>query len=395
MLGVRISINDFGNLEERARSDFPPGFPALLHLTTNLNSIFLDILHMRPKGCRVLVVEHPLSSKLWRDLLTTALLRNLKVSAVSFQSALSLACLGAGSSNATIVNVSWTESIFQCFAHFRSISSSLISVKGGLKDICIVLLSILFKKGGRSRKTSDNASWQSEEVETVQYTDAEALDDARVLLEGEHGHMLGRHLLEEMKRVERELLTSSQSRICPSAWLPLQREVELSAEDMRFVFSQAVVCPPDVYPDLLSELSKVLRGGGGGSGMGLGGAGGVDLVLPLAQRIFLAGQAGELQGLGQVLLEGLRAEGIAVPTNTTPLPVSPSLLAFLGASVFASSQHSAAHFISSPIASYSLAEPPFPELLLLSTPDALCPSSPQDLAFGDALCIRPLPPSAE
>lgn len=51
-----------------------------LAMTQLMNSILLDKLHLKPRQCRVLVVEELFFSKYWRDLLLTVLLRELKVS---------------------------------------------------------------------------------------------------------------------------------------------------------------------------------------------------------------------------------------------------------------------------------------------------------------------------
>lgn len=104
------------------------------------------------------------------------------------------------------------------------------------------------------------------------------------------------------------------------------------------LFYSIFLSVPAVFPDLLTEVAQVLKRGGGGRGMGLAGVGGLDLSLPLSQHIVLSGEGGELPGLGKALLGCLREEEVDVPNQPTPLPIPSTMLAFMGASVYASAQ---------------------------------------------------------
>jgi hypothetical protein len=99
------------------------------------HDMFVNILRIKPKQCKIIIVENLFIPKIIRDCIFTVLTNQMNVSAIAFQPNLSLIPLSIGKSSGMIIFVSEKETQIIAFSHFHILLNSLKISRG--YEICL------------------------------------------------------------------------------------------------------------------------------------------------------------------------------------------------------------------------------------------------------------------
>jgi hypothetical protein len=105
--------------ESRVWNSLYLGFIQLFH------EIFVNLLRVKPKQCKVVIVENLFMRKILRDCIFSVLSNPMNVGAITFQPNLSLLPLSIGKSSGMIIFVGEKESQIIAFSHFHVLLKSL------------------------------------------------------------------------------------------------------------------------------------------------------------------------------------------------------------------------------------------------------------------------------
>ena len=108
------------------------GKPLSYFLFSKLYLLFMDILHVKPKDSRVLVVENAFTPKVFRDALYHSLFIDLKVQSISFQPDLLMPLLATGSLSGLVIDIDHFESRSMAIVDGRPIYNSLRTTPVGV-----------------------------------------------------------------------------------------------------------------------------------------------------------------------------------------------------------------------------------------------------------------------
>ena len=106
--------------------------PLSVHLFEVFSSVFLDKLNVKPKECRVLIVENMFSSRMFRECLFKTLTLQLLVHSVCFQPDLLMPIIATGCRSGCIIDIEYNEvrsiAIYEGRPIFSSVRTSPVGV---------------------------------------------------------------------------------------------------------------------------------------------------------------------------------------------------------------------------------------------------------------------------